>query len=171
MPAAESGRRDWPGPEGRRRAGVPLEMRAGVRPPVARSCLVRRAPNTAAWALLGCRPLCVVQAGPATEAGTFGVAGAKAVAGKGVSLGWPVLEGSVALVTGASGGSAQPVRPPSAPRARPWRWRRGAGTGWNGRRRHQGPGGTVLEYGITGERPAAGGTSKSPSPGPGQAPS
>ena len=108
-----------------------MEMRAGVRPPVARSCLVRRAPNTAAWALLGCRPLCVVRAGPATEAGTFGVAGDEGRCGQGSKLRVkPVLDGTVALVTGASGGSAQPVRPPSAPRARPWRWRRGAGTGW-----------------------------------------
>jgi hypothetical protein len=45
MPAAESGRRDWPGPGGRRQAEVALEMRAGVRPPVARSCLARCAPN------------------------------------------------------------------------------------------------------------------------------
>ena len=42
--------------------------------------------RTAAWALLGCWPLCVVRAEPAIEAGTFGVAGAKAVAGKGVSF-------------------------------------------------------------------------------------
>ena len=61
-------------------------MRAGVRPPVARSCLARRAPN-GGMGVVTCRPLCVVQAEPATEAGTFGVAWAKAVAGKGVSCG------------------------------------------------------------------------------------
>ena len=86
MPAAESRRRDWPGPGDRRQAGVPFEMRAGVRPPVARSCLARRAPN-GGMSVVTCRPLCVVQAGPATEAGTFAVAWAKAVAGKGVSWG------------------------------------------------------------------------------------
>jgi hypothetical protein len=153
MPAAESGRRDWPGPGGRRQAEVALEMRAGVRPPVARSCLARRARNTAAWASLGCRPLCAVQAVPATEAGTFGVAGAKAVAGKGVSC-VACTDGIVALVAGPRVECAA-TDPPR---------RRGRGRGAGGAAPGQ-PGtvavrigdqsGTVLEYGITGEQPAA----------------
>jgi hypothetical protein len=87
MPATESGRRDWPGLEVAAGPKWPWRCEPASGPVGGQILPGPGARRTAAWALLGCWPLCVARAGPATEAGTFGVAGAKAVAGKGVSCG------------------------------------------------------------------------------------
>ena len=104
MPAVGSGRRDWPGPEDCRQAEVPFKMRAGVRPPVARSCLARRAPNGGMGVVR--LPAVVRRAGGTGHWGRYlRCCVGEGRCGQGSKFPVkPVLDGTVALVTGASGG-------------------------------------------------------------------